>query len=158
VLHQQHAECIAVTGAGAQQRGPFVYRPGENPSRSGELRFQTTPALQDRATHAAGQSGSQHSELGFTCAIPSVSLAASEDGGDSMHKLIRTIALFTAGFAGLCSLAPAAERSPSHPNILLIIGDYFGMDVTSDMYPGLIDGLVKQYGPSGLKHPDYQAI
>ena len=32
------------------------------------------------------------------------------------------------------------------------------MDVTSDMYPGLIDGLVKQYGPSGLKHADYQDI
>ena len=26
------------------------------------------------------------------------------------------------------------------------------------MYPGLIDGLTRQYGPSGLKHPNYQAI
>jgi arylsulfatase A-like enzyme len=26
------------------------------------------------------------------------------------------------------------------------------------MYPGLIDGLLKQYGPNGRKHPDYQAI
>jgi len=25
------------------------------------------------------------------------------------------------------------------------------MDVTSDMYPGLIDGLVEKYGPSGME-------
>lgn len=46
----------------------------------------------------------------------------------------------------------------SHPNILLIIGDDIGMDVTTDMYPGLIDALVKQYGPQGLNHPNYKAI
>jgi arylsulfatase A-like enzyme len=44
------------------------------------------------------------------------------------------------------------------PNILLIIGDDIGIDATSDMYPGLIDSLVKQYGPSGLNHPKYQMI
>ena len=32
------------------------------------------------------------------------------------------------------------------------------MDVTSDMYPGLIDGLVEHYGPAGLDHPDYAKI
>lgn len=70
-----------------------------------------------------------------------------------MRKLLKTAALAVT-MTGLCTAAAAAE----HPNILLIIGDDFGMDVTSDMYPGLIDGLVKQYGPSGLKHPGYQAI
>jgi arylsulfatase A-like enzyme len=50
----------------------------------------------------------------------------------------------------------AAAAHP--PNILLIIGDDFGMDVTSDMYPGLVDGLVRRYGPSGLDHPDYRRI
>jgi len=44
------------------------------------------------------------------------------------------------------------------PNILLIIGDDIGLDVTTDMYPGLIDGLLKQYGPQGRNHPDYQMI
>jgi len=44
------------------------------------------------------------------------------------------------------------------PNILLIISDDIGMDVTTDMYPGLIDGLVSKYGPSGHKHPDYRKI
>ena len=44
------------------------------------------------------------------------------------------------------------------PNILLIISDDVGTDVTSDMYPGLIDGLVSRYGPSGSDHPDYQRI
>ena len=75
-----------------------------------------------------------------------------------MHKTFRTIALIAAACAGTCQTVPAAERTAARPNILLIIGDDFGVDVTSDMYPGLIDGLVKQYGPSGLKHPDYQAI
>ena len=45
-----------------------------------------------------------------------------------------------------------------HPNILLIIGDDIGIDMTSNMYPGLIDSLVKQYGPSGHNHPDYRLI
>jgi len=62
----------------------------------------------------------------------------------------------------VCSYAGAQERnaarSDSHPNILLIIGDDFGVDVTSDMYPGLIDGLVKRYGPQGLNHPRYREI
>jgi arylsulfatase A-like enzyme len=52
-------------------------------------------------------------------------------------------------------LGPNASRPP---NILLVIADDIGMDVTTDMYPGLIDGLVSRYGPSGLDHPDFQAI
>lgn len=46
----------------------------------------------------------------------------------------------------------------SPPNILLIIGDDIGIDATTNMYPGLIDSLVKQYGPSGHNHPDYKLI
>jgi arylsulfatase A-like enzyme len=53
------------------------------------------------------------------------------------------------------SIIPA---HPAPPNILLIIADDIGMDVTTDMYPGLIDCLVKKYGPSGHKHPDYRKI
>lgn len=34
------------------------------------------------------------------------------------------------------------------PNILLIIGDDIGMDVTTDMYPGLIEQLLGLYDPS----------
>lgn len=80
-----------------------------------------------------------------------------------MHRMLRRVALIAATCAGLCSHAFAAQNSGKsasgrHPNILLIIGDDFGVDVTSDMYPGLIDRLVKQYGPSGLNHPNYQAI
>jgi arylsulfatase A-like enzyme len=33
-----------------------------------------------------------------------------------------------------------------------------GIDVTTQMYPGLIDSLTKQYGPSGHNHPKYQEI
>ena len=44
------------------------------------------------------------------------------------------------------------------PNILLIIGDDFGVDVTSNMNPGLINDLEKKYGPTGHNHPDYKTI
>jgi arylsulfatase A-like enzyme len=60
--------------------------------------------------------------------------------------------------AGLLIAAPAGAAAPKRPNILLIIGDDIGVDVTSDMYPGLIDGLLKQYGPQGHNHPQYQQI
>jgi arylsulfatase A-like enzyme len=52
---------------------------------------------------------------------------------------------------------PGKGKSP-RPNILLIIGDDIGIDVTTDMYPGLVDSLIKQYGPSGHSHPNYQLI
>ncbi len=61
----------------------------------------------------------------------------------------------------LSTVSEAMGNSPSkqkRPNILLIIADDFGMDVTSDMYPGLIDNLEKKYGPSGHNHPGYKSI
>jgi len=48
-----------------------------------------------------------------------------------------------AGFFG-SSYTVTARR----PNILLIIGDDIGFDVTTDMYPGLIDQLLALYDPS----------
>jgi arylsulfatase A-like enzyme len=54
--------------------------------------------------------------------------------------------------------ATAGVSKSKRPNILLIIGDDIGLDATSDMYPGLIDRIVKQYGPSGHNHPKYQEI
>lgn len=55
--------------------------------------------------------------------------------------------------------APAAMAvPPGRPNILLVISDDFGIDVSSGMYPGLIEELTAQYGPEGLNHPDYQRI
>ncbi len=68
---------------------------------------------------------------------------------------------YTAALLALCgsALVANAQQAPAkRPNILLIIGDDIGLDVTTDMYPGLIDGLLKQYGPKGRNHPDYQAI
>jgi arylsulfatase A-like enzyme len=49
---------------------------------------------------------------------------------------------------------PAAER----PNVVVVILDDIGVDSASDMYPGLIDRLTQQYGPSGLDHPGYLKI
>jgi len=72
--------------------------------------------------------------------------------------------LLAALAAGCSGRGPANEPAapadgPSlHPNILLIIGDDIGIDVTTGMYPGLIDSLVEQYGPSGLNHSDYGLI
>jgi arylsulfatase A-like enzyme len=58
----------------------------------------------------------------------------------------------------LLSAASALAAAPSRPNIMLIIGDDIGVDAVSDMYPGMIDSLLKQYGPSGHNHPKYQEI
>jgi arylsulfatase A-like enzyme len=79
-----------------------------------------------------------------------------------MKRMIPAVAIFTAIFfsVGVCAANEGTENTGKSrpPNILLIIADDVGMDVTTDMYPGLIDGLVKQYGPSGLNHPEYQKI
>lgn len=61
--------------------------------------------------------------------------------------------MFAAGAQG----KPGTGKSKP-PNFLVIIGDDIGIDVTSDMYPGMIDSLLKQYGPSGHNHPQYQMI
>jgi arylsulfatase A-like enzyme len=77
----------------------------------------------------------------------------------SMMKalLIVTAVFLLAGFSASKegSVKTAASR---RPNILLVIGDDIGMDVLSNIYPGLIDNLVRKYGPSGLNHPDYRKI
>jgi arylsulfatase A-like enzyme len=57
--------------------------------------------------------------------------------------------------------ALAQDRSTATnrpPNILFVISDDVGLDVTTGMYPGLIDGLARKYGPSGLNHPGHQTI
>src|SRR5262245_31340551 len=62
-------------------------------------------------------------------------------------------------FASLLAASmPATAADARRPNILLIIGDDIGIDATTDMYPGMIDALVKQYGPQGRNHPQYQQI
>jgi len=76
--------------------------------------------------------------------------------------MLRAVAMFAVALAASGSQAMAQQSAKSsagrHPNILLIIGDDFGLDVTSDMYPGLIDAVMKQYSPAGLNHPAYKAI
>jgi arylsulfatase A-like enzyme len=69
--------------------------------------------------------------------------------------LISSVALTAPGFA---QQTAAQQRPAQRPNILLVIMDDVGFDVTTDMYPGLIDGLEKQYGPSGLQNPKASAI
>ena len=49
-------------------------------------------------------------------------------------------------------------KPAARPNILLIIGDDIGLDMTTGMYPGLVEGLARQYGPQGRNHPNAQAI
>ncbi len=79
-----------------------------------------------------------------------------------MRLMIGTALTVLAVFIGMvpCSAEEGGrDTKASHPpNILLIISDDVGMDVTTDMYPGLIDDLVKKYGPSGRNHPDFRKI
>ncbi len=78
----------------------------------------------------------------------------------SVSKASRGISVLAAIIIGFAFMLPAnaQQRPTGRPNILLIIGDDIGLDVTTDMYPGLIDGLLEQYGPKGRNHPDYTAI
>jgi arylsulfatase A-like enzyme len=64
-----------------------------------------------------------------------------------------TVSIIAASATAHAQAAPAQR-----PNILLVIMDDVGLDVTTGMYPGLIDGLEKQYGASGRKHPKATAI
>jgi arylsulfatase A-like enzyme len=78
-----------------------------------------------------------------------------------IKRVTRAAAILSMALVGASVSAQpgrGADSAAGRPNILLVIGDDFGMDVTSDMYPGLIDRLVEQYGPKGLNHPDYRKI
>lgn len=72
----------------------------------------------------------------------------------------RTLGLWSAvlvacgGYFANAVAAPAARP----PNILLIIGDDIGLDVSTSMYPGMVDALARQYGPSGLRHSGASSI
>lgn len=55
-------------------------------------------------------------------------------------------------------VARTEDAPKARPNIVLVILDDVGVDAVSDMYPGMIDRLVEQYGPLGLNHPNYRAI
>ncbi|HEX6993081.1 MAG TPA: sulfatase-like hydrolase/transferase [Gammaproteobacteria bacterium] len=72
-----------------------------------------------------------------------------------VSSMIRTGSALLAVLLGTCA---NAQESGTPPNIVLIIGDDFGVDVTSGMYPGLIDDLAKRYGPEGHGHPDHELI
>jgi arylsulfatase A-like enzyme len=70
-----------------------------------------------------------------------------------MKSMLKAFSILAVVLIGVLSC------TKSHPpNILLVIADDVGMDVTTDMYPGLIDDLVKKYGPSGHNHPDFIKI
>jgi arylsulfatase A-like enzyme len=77
-----------------------------------------------------------------------------------MRKTVSTIALSCALAAGVLAAAPATaqEAGPARPNILLIIADDVGLDVTPGLYPGLADRLLELYGPRGHDHPEYREI
>ena len=72
-----------------------------------------------------------------------------------------SIALIPFLVLSLCTAAQGKDKKSEpakRPNILLIISDDVGVDVTTDMYPGLVEALDKKYGPSGHNHPGYKAI
>ena len=77
-----------------------------------------------------------------------------------MKPLIRfsMLALACTALAAQTDAAEPTAPLSKRPNILLIIGDDIGLDVTTGMYPGLIEDLVRQYGPAGRNHPNYKAI
>ncbi len=79
-----------------------------------------------------------------------------------MKSMAKVFPILAGCFFLVCPSPAKAEQGKAdasrRPNILLVISDDVGMDVTTNMYPGLIDDLVKKYGPSGLNHPEYRKI
>ena len=75
-------------------------------------------------------------------------------------KILSKVGLAALSLWGCSPTALAAQEAvvPERPNILLIILDDVGLDMTTDMYPGLVDRLTRQYGPDGLNNPDYEQI
>ncbi len=87
-------------------------------------------------------------------------MIAGREGSHQMQSVTKAVLLLATVFlwAG-DSVAKNEKADPSRrPNILLVIADDVGIDMTTNMYPGLIDDIVKKYGPSGRNHPDYQKI
>jgi len=79
-----------------------------------------------------------------------------------MKLMAKTILIATAALLLVCSCLAKEEKGKAsasrRPNILFVIADDIGMDMMTNIYPGLIDKLVKQYGPTGLNHADYRKI
>lgn len=88
--------------------------------------------------------------------------APADDAAPEAAATSADAANATAAAAESSMVAPAAAAGmtvpPGRPNILLIISDDVGLDVSTSMYPGMVDELVQQYGPDGLDHPAYQSI
>lgn len=72
-----------------------------------------------------------------------------------MRDRLSASRLAIGGALGLAAwTVPAAAQEPAkRPNILVIIADDVGLDVSSGMYPGLIERLSAAYGPQGRNHP-----
>src|SRR5262245_28379323 len=86
-------------------------------------------------------------------------IPALQPGGKDVKTRTTSMARHAVTAAALLlTAATASGADAKRPNILLIIGDDIGIDATTDMYPGLVEGLLKQYGPSGRNHPKYQEI
>jgi arylsulfatase A-like enzyme len=64
-------------------------------------------------------------------------------------------ALLLAALMASCGAHAAAQRPP---NILLIIADDIGLDMTTTMFPGLTEGLAKQYGSGSLRNAGASVI
>ena len=71
-------------------------------------------------------------------------------------RLFACLSCWLLSYGGASAQDRAATSRP--PNILLVISDDVGLDVTTGMYPGLIDGLARTYGPAGLNREGHQTI
>jgi arylsulfatase A-like enzyme len=92
-------------------------------------------------------------------AIGDYDLSSPKDGdvdGKDLADLIAIPSPDVVGFAGYFGQTYTLSTRP--PNILLIIADDVGMDLTTNAYSGLIADLVAQYGPSGRNNPNYSRI
>ncbi|MBN1570304.1 MAG: sulfatase-like hydrolase/transferase [Acidobacteria bacterium] len=74
------------------------------------------------------------------------------------HAIVMLLGIFLGAYPSAAKDGSNDTGASRRPNILLVIADDIGIDVLTDAYPGLINDLVKKYGPSGHKHAEYRQI
>ena len=78
------------------------------------------------------------------------------------HRELKSRILAAASIAALVATAamPAAahEEGEQRPNILFVVLDDVGIDMTTGIVPGEIERMLDQYGPDGLDHPEFVGI
>lgn len=89
--------------------------------------------------------------LGKVCTVALMALAGMSCSEDSAQPEAQVE-------SSPSSPGQSSPGDPSRPNILFVVLDDVGLDMTTGIVPGETERLLQQYGPEGLGHGDYERI